>query len=247
MKFFILFFLYIINLYAIITIAPVEIGDEPGFSGKLQGSFETKRGNTDVDNYSAGIRAAYDDNKTYVLWGDFTFSYGKASGELNTNKTYSHLRYIHTFYTKPLNSETYLQTEMNEFTKVKKRFLAGTGLRYHIENDTYGNLYLGLGGFYEHIAYTTSVDPLEKNLRVNSYIAYKKQFSKESKISYVGYFQPNIEHTSDYILSNGVELEVLVYKKLFVNFVFYYDIDTKPAIGVKKEDITQKTSFIYKF
>jgi len=91
------------------------------------------------------------------------------------------------------------------------------------------------------------VDPLEKNLRINSYVAYTKKFSKNSKLSYVGYFQPNLEYGSDYILSNGLELEVLIYEKLFINFVFYYDIDTQPAVGVKEEDITQKTSFVYKF
>jgi len=234
-------------VYAVITIAPVAIGETPGFSGKLQGSFETKRGNSDVDNYSGGIRAQYDNNETYVLWGDFTFSYAKAFGALNTNKTYSHLRYIHTFYTKPLNAETLVQTETNEFTRVKKRFLAGGGLRYHFDKGDYGNLYFGLGAFFENISYTTSVDPGEKNIRINSYIAYTKQFSKESKLSYVGYFQPNAEYSSDYIVSNGLELEVLVYKQLYVNFVLYYDIDTQPAVGVKGEDITQKTSFVYKF
>jgi hypothetical protein len=245
--FFFLFFLTV-SLEAVITISPVNIGEKPGFSGSLKGSFETKRGNSDVDNYAAGIRGQYDNNTTYVLWADFTFSYGKASGETNTNKTYSHIRYIHTMeIQKEFNYELFAQSEMNEFTMVKKRFLSGGGLRYHMQDDVYGNLYFGLGAFYEHIAYTTQIDPNEANLRVNSYIAYTKRFNKESKLSYVGYYQPNINKSIDYILSNGLEVEVLVYKKLYLNFVLYYDIDTQPAIGVKKEDISQKTSFIYKF
>jgi len=234
-------------LYAIITISPVNIGDNPGWSGALQGSFETKRGNSDVDNYAAGLRASYDNNTSYVVWSDFTFSYGKASGEINTNKTYAHIRYIHSTPLKTFNYELFIQSETNEFTKVEKRFLGGGGLRYHLNHHYYGNLYFGLGAFYENIVYTTQIDPKEKNMRLNSYIAYTKQFNKGSKLSYVGYYQPKLDNYHDYILSNGVELEVLIYKTLYLNFVFYYDIDTKPAIGVEETDISQKTSFIYKF
>jgi len=234
-------------LEAIITISPVNIGDNPGWSGSLKGSFETKRGNSDVDNYSAGLRASYDNNISYVVWSDFTFSYGKASGETNTNKTYAHIRYIHATSIPEINYELFIQSEMNEFTMVSRRRLAGGGLRYHLSNDSYGSLYFGLGGFYETISYTTSVDPRETNLRVNSYIAYTKQFNKESKLSYVGYYQPKVDDVSDYILSNGLELEVLIYKTLYLNFVFYYDVDSCPAYGVEKEDISQRTSFLYKF
>jgi hypothetical protein len=130
---------------------------------------------------------------------------------------------------------------------VSKRRLAGGGLRYHLEDDVYGNFYFGLGGFYENIVYTTSVDPRESNVRLNTYIAYTKQFNKDSKLSYVGYYQPKVDKASDYILSNGLELEILVYQKLYLNFVFYYDVDSKPAVGVEKTDISQKTSFVYKF
>ena len=116
MKVLLVFMLSVVSLYGVITIAPVDIGKKPGASGVLKGSFETKRGNSDVDNYSAVL-----------------------------------------------------------------------------------------------------------------------------------YYQPKFEDMSDYIFSNGLELEVLVYKTLYLSFVTYYDIDSKPAVGVKYTDFTQKTSFIYKF
>ena len=111
----------------------------------------------------------------------------------------------------------------------------------------YGNFYLGIGGFSETISYLTQADPYEKNLRINSYISYTKKFTKETKLSYVMYYQPNVEDVDDYIFSNGFELQVLVYKQLYINFVLYYDIDSKPALGVEETDVTQKTSFVYKF
>ena len=248
MKLVAVFILSVINLFAIITIAPVNIGDKPGYSGTLKGSFETKRGNSDVDNYSAGLRGQYDNNETYVIWSDFVFAYGKASGETNTNKTYAHVRLVHTLLDiKELNYEGFVQSETNEFTNVEKKNLVGGGLRYHKDLKKYGNFYLGLGGFYEEINYLTSLDPREKNFRMNSYISYTKSFDKESKISYVMYYQPNVEDMGDYIVSNAIELQILVYKTLFLNFVIYYDVDSKPAVGVEDSDFTQKTSFLYKF
>ena len=248
MKLVIIFIFSVVNLFAIITIAPVNIGDKPGVSGILKGSFETKRGNSDVDNYSAGLRAQYDDNKSYVIWSDFVFAYGQASGEINTNKTYAHVRFIHTFLDiKVLNYESFIQSETNEFTSVKGRLIVGGGLRYHKDLKDYGNFYVGLGGFYESINYLTPLNPNEKNFRINSYISYTKSFDNETKFSYVMYYQPNVENTQDYIFSNAIELEVLVYKTLYLNFVVYYDVDTKPAIGIEETDFTQKTSFTYKF
>ena len=247
MRSFLLLFLLICNAYAIITIAPVDIGAKPGISGMLKGSFETKRGNTDVDNYSAGLRVQYDNNSSYVMWSDFTFSYGMSSSVRNTNKTYAHVRYVHKLYEESFDWETYAQSETNEFTKVKHRFLGGGGLRFQNKKQSWGKLHVGVGAFYEDIAYTTSVDPTEKNLRMNTYLAWTKYFTKESSISYVFYYQPKADEFSDYITSHGVEMTIYVYKQLYIDFVFYYDYDSVPAVGVKSEDITQKTSFIYKF
>ncbi len=247
MKHIILFLLFVCNSYAIITIAPVDIGDNPGKSGMIKGSFETKRGNSDVDNYSAGLRLEYDNNESYLLWSDFTFSYAKSSGVTNTNKTYAHIRYIHRVYEKSLDWESFIQSQTNEFTKVKHSYLGGGGVRFFWHNPKYGKLHIGTGAFYEDISYTTEVDPREHNFRINTYIAYTNNFTKKSSLSYVFYYQPKIDAFNDYILSNGLELNIWIYKQLYLNFVFYYDFDSQPAIDVKKEDISQKTSLLYKF
>ena len=245
MKFLTLFLVLFINLYAVVTIAPVKLGEKSGFSGVVKGSLETKRGNSELDRYTAALRAEYD-GADYVLWSDFIYSYGEASGTTNTDKKYAHLRFVHRLLHN-INYELFLQSASNEFTKVKGRNLAGAGLRYDADLKEYGELFFGLGAFYEKIGYTTTLDPTERNIRMNSYISYVKKFSKKSKLSYVMYYQPDVEKFDDYIFSHGVELEILIYEKLYVNFVFYYDLDTKPAIGVKELDVSQKTSFSYKF
>ena len=104
MKFLIMLVLSIVSAHAVIVIAPVDIGSEPGFSGSIKGSFNTKRGNTNSDEYSAGCRLQYDNNVSYVVWSDLSFSYAKASSKTYTNNTYMHIRYIHNLYKKNFNS-----------------------------------------------------------------------------------------------------------------------------------------------
>lgn len=247
MRFLIILVLSIVSAQAVITIAPVDIGATPGFSGSVKGSFTTKRGNTDSDEYSAGTRLQYDNNISYVVWADLAFSYAKASGTTNTNKTYAHVRYIHALYEKDLNWEAFVQSQTDKFTKIQKRLIGGMGLRYHSDIQKYGNIYFGFGGFAEHIDYTSTIDPTEDNTRLNIYIAYKKDFSKNVNISYIGYYQPNTERFSDYILSNSAQLRVKIYGQLSINFEIIYNQDSKPAIGVQNYDFSQKTSFIYEF
>ncbi len=237
-----------LNLFAIVTITPTVIGKKVGFSGVFKGSLETKRGNSNVDNYSAGLRAQYDNNDSYVIWSDFVFDYGKALGKINTNKTFMHLRFIHTLTeNKSINYEFFGQSQTNKFTNIAHRFLLGGGLRYHNNMQKYGNLFFGFGSFVEDIEYISPINPRERNLRVNSYISYTKAFDKKNKLSYAMYYQPKVDNFGDYIFSNGLEMTILVYEKLYLSFVLYYDVDSAPAIGIDKEDFTQKTSFLYKF
>ena len=246
MKYLVVILLSVINLFAIVSIAPVAIGENPGLSGMVEGALKTQKGNTDSDNYTAGAKLAYDNNKSYVMWSEFDFNYGKASGVKNANATFAHLRYIHKLE-KNLDWEVFVQSQTNEFTKVAERFLTGGGLRIHLNEEHYGSLYFGFGGFYEYLSYTTTVDPKENNIRGNFYIAYKKKFIKDSQISYVAYYQPKVGDISDYIILNSLELKVQVYEKVYITFLLSYNKDVKPAQGVKRADFSQSTSFSYKF
>jgi len=243
----IVFFLFtIINLYAIVSVSPIDIGEKPGITGIIKGSFETKRGNTDSDNYSAGLRVSYDNNRSYVMWGEVSFAYGEAQGTKNANQTYEHLRYIERLK-KNLDWEAFVQLESNEFTQVNRRILSGLGLRIHKKDTLYGNFYAGIGSFYEYITYLTNVDKNEYNVRANIYLAYKKVIVKDTEFSLSSYYQPKFGGLNDYIWSNSLEFKVLIYEKLYINFTVSYYKDSKPAIGVKQTDFAQKTSFIYKF
>ena len=246
MKFFLLLFLNYLSLHAIITIAPQELGAQIGLSGKIEASLETKRGNTNKDEYTAGVEVKYDNNSSYLLWANLTGSYGKASGTTNTNKTYAHVRIVHTLH-KTIQWESFLQIESNKFTNIQRRKLLGLGLRFHLADADFGTIYSGLGAYHETIAYTSGVDPNETNERVNFYLAYVKKFKEKNKFAYVAYYQPKFSDFHDYISSQAVVLEVNIQKEFYINFKLYYDVDTNPAQGIEKVDFTQNTAFVYKF
>jgi len=235
-----------ISLHAIVTIVPQNIGEKPGYTGILDGSLGTKRGNTEKDEYTAGVKFQYDNAQNYLVWLDVSGSYAKASGKKNTQKSYAHVRLIHTLY-ENLTFEAFLQSQNNKFTNIKLRSLSGVGVRYHINNSNYGELYTGLGVYYENINYSSTIDPIEKNARINLYIAYVKKFQNKNKIAYVAYYQPKPDDFNDYVTTQALQLEVNIFQKLYLKFKVMYYEDSIPAIGIKRVDFTQKTSLTYKF
>lgn len=235
------------TLFALVSIKPVEISDNPGWSGKAEASLETKRGNTHKDNYKSSLRITYDNNNTYVTWTEVSSEYGKSNNTEDTNKAFAHLRYIHSLYFNNLRSEFFLQSQDDKFKLIKRRRLAGAGVRYKLftlfEND---KGYLGLGAFYENIEYTSN-DPRESNARLNSYFAYTTPFGKTSSLTYTFYYQPIYNYFNDFVLTHSFELKVHVYEKLFLKLSVDYDLDSKPPMGVTRDDFTQTTSFLYNF
>jgi len=235
------------QLFALISIVPVEIGVEPGYSGNIAASLETKRGNTHKDNYKIAAKLSYDNNKDYVTWGEISGEYGKSNNVKDTSKIYLHLRYIHALSNESLRAEAFTQIQDNEFKLIKRRLLGGAGVRMRLfETADAGKGYLGLGGFFEQVRYT-SIDPEEDNFRANIYFAYASKIGDDSTLSYNIYYQPNTQDFSDYITAQALALKLHIYKRLFLKFQIAYDSDSVAPIGVQKYDFTQTSSFVFNF
>ena len=248
MKLILLFTILPQYLFALISISPMEIGEEEGLHGNVVLGVETKRGNTTKDNYKGALKLSYDNNTTYVIWSEVSTEYGKSNDTEDTNKQYMHTRYIHALTKEDIRTEIFGQLEEDKFKLIESRRLLGAGFRFKIfEIFKDAKAYIGLGGFYESIAYTSSTDPKEENTRLNSYFAYTAKFAKDSKLTYSFFYQPKFTDYKDYVQSHKLQLELHVYKLLFLNFQAAYDADTNPAVGIKNYDFTQTTSFVFKF
>jgi len=234
--------------FGIISIVPTEVKEDPGLNGQAGLSLSTKRGNSDVDSYKGAIRLTYDNNESYVTWIQLSGEYGEANGVKNVQKIYLHYRYIHNITDIYNVWEGFLQSQEDEFKLIQKRRLVGADYRGRFLKD-YSPLkfFLGVGGFYEYITYTTSQDPTENNTRLNTYIALTYPFKDTLNFAITSYYQPKFDDFEDFVTANKLELKIKIVEKLFLTFRISYDYDSKPAIGVNKTDFSQDTIFLYKF
>jgi hypothetical protein len=235
------------SLLALVTIAPVEIGAKPGFSGQAALTLETKRGNTDKQNYKTSLRVNYDNNSSHVTWAEISTEYGESNDRKDTDKAFAHLRHIRAIGVKDLRAEAFTQIQDDRFKLIKNRTLFGAGLRYKLFS-IFGKDkgFVGLGAMNELISYTSD-DPYENNQRMNSYIAYSSEFGHRSRIGLSFYYQPKLNEFADHVTSTDFELRLFVIDRLYLQFKVAYDTDSNPPMGVRKYDLTQNTSFIYEF
>ena len=237
-------------LYALITITPVELGEDPGYSGKVGVSLSTKRGNSDTDAYKFASRLMYDNNESYVTWLQIAGEYGKASGVKNVQKLYAHLRYIHNITDKYHVYELAAQTEEDEFRLIQHRRLVAGGYRQRFfQDDKKFKVFVGLGVIFENIRYISPQEnPDENNLRASTYASLSYEFKEDMSTSFISYYQPKLDEFSDFVTVNSLQLKLKIIDELYLNFTLHYNYDSKPAIGVaSKYDFSQDTAFIYEF
>ena len=240
--------------FGLVSIRPAEVGEQKdSIEGKLYLALSNQRGVSNTDSYKGTLKLSYDSNTTYIIWGELAGAYGKANGVKNTQNLYLHLRYIHNITSKRFVYEIFAQAQDNEFKQIKDRSLVGGGVRVKFLKDFVKELdfFVGFGGFYEYIDYLdTYTDPTERNIRLNGYIAINypfKSISNKSKLTLTSYYQPKVSSFGDFISYSGVNLKLGIYKHLFFAFIVRYEYDSKPAVGVDKNNFYQESAVIFEF
>jgi len=249
MRFFLFLFLYIINVFAVVDVATIDFEENPeGFSGSLYGSLEKKRGSTDKDELALGGRIQYDTKET-VTWLQGEIEKDESRGQKTDDNSFIHLRHIHQLYSPEWALEAYVQEKQDAFKDLDSRFVYGAGGRYRIINSKeLGKLFLGLSLMDERIDYTDeAVNPNEHNYRLGSYFSYKARLHRNIELSSILYYQPVINHASDYRLSSQLEFTIHLTKVIDLSYLFQFDYDAQPAVGIPNNDTRQRLSFIYRF
>lgn len=246
-RFLLLTQLFIFNCLAIVDIASVDFGDkDPGFSGSAYGSFEKKRGNTDKDEAEYGGRIQYDTNKT-ITWLQGSVEHDEASGITTDDNAFAHLRHIHQIFNPDWAMEFYGQLKQDKFQNLKDRTLIGIGPRYKaVDSLSYGKLFFGLSVMDERIKYN-EIDPDEHNYRVSSYLSYSYTVNDTFELSYIGYYQPEIDNGSDYRTASLAEMTIHLTKVFDLSYLVEFDYDSQPPYEIQNTDTRQRLSFIYRF
>jgi putative salt-induced outer membrane protein YdiY len=243
------FFAVSAKLFAIVDIAPAEIGGAPGVSGNVAGSYVSKTGNTEKDEYDLNGKLQYDSNQSYLTFLQASYQRTDTFDYKTEEEKFAHLRYIHKLNDETLCLELFAQYKRNIFQGIDNRWLAGAGIRWRFLNDAeLGRLYVGLGAFREDLDYNQHVtDEDVSTTRLNSYLAYTNALGESARLNLIGYYQPSFEDSGDYYGSFMAELTVHVIYELYLSFAYDIDYDSRPPSGVKKRDRMTKTSLIWKF
>ncbi len=246
-RFFLMMQLFLLSAFAIVDISSLDFGEKnPGFSGSLYGSFQQKRGNTDKDEAEYGGRIQYDTNQT-ITWLQGSVEHDEASGTTTDDNAFAHLRHIHQIFNPDWAWEFYGQLKQDEFKNLKDRTLFGTGVRYKVvDSASYGKLFFGLSAMDERIKYN-EIDPDEHNYRMSSYLSYNYVVNNTFELSYMGYYQPKIDNSSDYMTASMAEMTIHLTKVFDLSYLAEYDYDSDPGSNVKQTDTRQRLAFVYRF
>jgi len=236
--------LFISYSFAIVSIAPKDIGEkEPGISGEVGLSVEINKGNTDTSSYLiSGLIQI--DKKESLSFAKISYEYGKSGGEKSKDRAFAHLRHLKKIDEKSV-WEFFGQIQKDEFKDQKLRALIGAGKRYRFYNKNEDKAYFGIGAFFE----TEKIkdQKTKEYFRGNFYISFKKRFNENVKMAFVSYYQPKLDEFSDFESINSLEFGIKLSQKLDLLIVSKYDYDSKPSSNIKKYDFTQKIGINYKF
>ena len=233
---------------AYINLEPPVIGENEGLETEVSFGAIYNSGNTESLAASFSAKGQYN-QKEWLTYLIATYAYGESNEIKDNNDGLIHLRYVHEIKDTAYDYEFFLQGEFNEFQDMKSRNLAGANIRRNFSNDFFDKLYLGLGLFYSYMEpdVITDIDPIYKRTKMNSYISLLKKVNEHFSITYLGYYQPNVEDFSDYRTFQVLQLTTEITEQTALSFDILHKYNATPYHAVENTDIRSTINLKYKF
>jgi putative salt-induced outer membrane protein len=232
--------------YGFISLEPPVIGEKKGLDGEVSIGGVYNSGNTDSSAANFGLKGEYHE-EVWMLYSIASYAYGEANGDKNKNNGLMHLRYIHNIEDTLYDYELFVQTEFNEFQDVKMRNLAGANVRRKFE-DFFDKCYVGVGLFYSYMEpdVISTIDPIYERVKLNTYLSFTKSVNEHFEVTYLGFYQPNIEDFSDYRIFQILQLDTMLTDNLSLGFDISHKYNATPYHNIEKTDISSMISLKYK-
>ena len=207
--------------------------DTVGWFGSANVNFSGSKTTKSILALSTGTLLEYKNKTNKDLWLLITeLSLISADKEKFSNSGFGHLRYNRKLG-DAVRWEFFTQIQYNSLTKIDRRALGGTGLRFKLTQYEHARFYLGIAYMYE---YEELLEPkvIKRDHRNSSYFSFS--LLPEETVSFVStlYVQPLLKDPSDYRLSNETSLSLGITKKLSLNATFKFSFDSFPPDGVPK-------------
>ncbi len=232
--------------YGFVSLEPPVINEKKGMDGEVSIGGAYNSGNTDSSAVNFGLKSEYH-KEVWMLYSLASYAYGEANGDKNKNNGLFHLRYIHHIENTLYDYELFVQTEFNEFQAVKMRNLAGTNIRRKFE-EFFDKCYVGVGLFYSYMEpdVISPVDPVYERMKLNTYLSFTKSINEHFDITYLGFYQPNVEDFSDYRIFQILQLDTMLTDNLSLGLDFSYKYNATPYHQIENTDISSMISLKYK-
>lgn len=231
--------------YGFINVAPPIIGTKTGLSAEMAVGANHSAGNSDSASVALGFKGQYDDEK-WLLYLLSSYTYGESNNLKDSNEGLFHLRYIHTIEDTDYDYEFFIQSEFNEFQKIKDRNLLGANIRKSFSLG-FDSLYLGLGAFYSYTEpeKILSFDPIYKQTNMNSYLSFVKKIDTHFSVTYLGFYQPNIEDFSDFKTFQVLQLSTSITDNTTLSLDLNHRYSSNPYLGIEKSDFRSMINLRY--
>ncbi len=232
--------------YSFISLDPPVIGEKEGLDGEVALGAKFSSGNSDTAAIGLSGKGQYSE-KEWLIYLIAAYSYGESNGETDTNDGLFHLRYVHTIADTAYDYELFIQTQFNEFQDMKERSIAGANIRRKFDLP-FDKFYVGLGLFYSYMEpdTITDIDPIYRRTKMNSYLSFVKKINDNFSITYLGFYQPNVEDFSDFRVSQTLQLNTSLTDELTLSFDINHKYNATPYHDIEKSDIRSTINLKYK-
>jgi putative salt-induced outer membrane protein len=234
--------------YAFINLEPPVIGEKEGLDGEISFGAKFNSGNSDTLSLGMSGKGQYS-KENWLIYAIAAYSYGESNDIKDTNDGVAHLRYIHEIADTPYDYELFLQAEFNEFQGIKSRNLAGANIRRDFANLPFDKFYVGLGLFYSYMEpdVVTHIDPIYERVKINTYISFLKKVNDVFSVTYLGYYQPNVEDFLDYRIFQIVQFTTEITENIGLSFDILHKYNATPYHAIEETDIRSTINLKYKF
>ena len=221
--------------------------DTTGWLGNASADVSLTKSIIQVFSANADIHAQYKSKSTRSLYL-FLGSYGflKGAGQKLIDNAFFHFRYNYKT-NEIVRWEVFTQLQQNVISRIKSRFLFGSGPRFKLLDGKIIKLYAGTLIMYEREKSVTVTEPRQNNVRLSSYLSFTITPTKAVELVSTTYFQPLLDDWSDRRIVNQFSLRVKAGKRLGIRMNWNYLNDSRPVAGIPAENYRFGTGIDYDF
>jgi hypothetical protein len=220
------------------------VSDSTGWLGNAGIAVSVNKNKESVFSTDLDVQIQYKSKKSLYL-ALFNYGFLKGGGKKLIDYTFLHFRYNYKI-SKLLRWEAFVQIQNNVVSRIKSRYLLGSGPRFKLLSNKTFHLYAASLLMYEQ-EQELVVTKLHQDLRSSNYISFSIFPHPSMEITSTSFFQPLIKKFSDYRILNQVSIKVKSGKHVGIKINWSYLNDKFPAAGIPSVNYTLTTGFDYDF